>query len=112
MAVIISTLSKVRILTSRRTALSTYIIGREDLRQDERVVQLFGLVNSLLVADTDSLQRRLHIQTFPVVPLAPDTGLSGWVQDHDTLHALIRDYREPRKVLLDIERRLMLQVCR
>lgn len=86
--------------------------GHEDLRQDERVMQLFGLVNTLLSVDTNSFKRRLHIQRYPVIPLAPNAGLLGWIQDSDTLHVLIRDYRESRKVLLNIEYRLMLQVCR
>ena len=84
--------------------------GHEDLRQDERVMQLFSLVNTLLSIDTHSFKRRLHIQRYPVIPLAPNAGLLGWVQDSDTLHVLIRDYRESRKVLLNIEYRLMLQV--
>ncbi|KAF9482580.1 atypical/PIKK/FRAP protein kinase [Pholiota conissans] len=85
--------------------------GHEDLRQDERVMQLFGLVNTLLSVDTNSFKRRLHIQRYPVIPLAPNAGLIGWVQDSDTLHVLIRDYRESRKVLLNIEYRLMLQMA-
>ncbi|KAF8966334.1 atypical/PIKK/FRAP protein kinase [Flammula alnicola] len=85
--------------------------GHEDLRQDERVMQLFGLVNTLLSVDTNSFKRRLHIQRYPVIPLAPNAGLLGWVQDSDTLHVLIRDYRESRKVLLNIEYRLMLQMA-
>ncbi|KAG6827657.1 hypothetical protein H0H92_010880 [Tricholoma furcatifolium] len=85
--------------------------GHEDLRQDERVMQLFGLVNTLLSVDTDSFKRRLHIQRFPVIPLAPNAGLIGWVQGSDTLHVLIRDYRDSRKVLLNIEYRLMLQMA-
>lgn len=84
--------------------------GHEDLRQDERVMQLFGLCNTLLSVDPSSVKRRLHIQRFPVIPLAPNAGLIGWVQGTDTLHVLIRDYRESRKVLLNIEYRLMLQV--
>ena len=84
--------------------------GREDLRQDERVMQLFGLVNNLLSVDTASFKRRLHIQRYAVIPLAPNAGLIGWVEDSDTLHVLIRDYRESRKILLNIELRLMLQV--
>lgn len=84
--------------------------GHEDLRQDERVMQLFSLVNTLLSVDTSSFKRRLHIQRFAVIPLAPNAGLLGWVQDSDTLHVLIRDYRDSRKVLLNIEYRLMLQV--
>ncbi|KAL0953824.1 hypothetical protein HGRIS_005004 [Hohenbuehelia grisea] len=85
--------------------------GHEDLRQDERVMQLFGLVNTLLSVDPDSFKRRLHIQRYPVIPLAPNAGLLGWVKDSDTLHVLIRDYRESRKVLLNIEYRLMLQMA-
>lgn len=84
--------------------------GHEDLRQDERVMQLFSLVNGLLAVDTDCFKRRLHIQCFPVIPLAPNAGLLGYVKDSDTLHVLVRDYRESRKVLLNIEYRLMLQV--
>ena len=33
--------------------------GHEDLRQDERVMQLFSLVNSLLLADTETFRRNL-----------------------------------------------------
>src|SRR5215470_10980915 len=84
--------------------------GHEDLRQDERVMQLFSLVNTLLAVDTNSFKRRLHIQWYPVIPLAPNAGLLGWVQDSDTLHVLVRDYRDSRKVLLNIVYRLMLQV--
>ncbi|KAI0718027.1 atypical/PIKK/FRAP protein kinase [Cerioporus squamosus] len=85
--------------------------GHEDLRQDERVVQLFSLVNDLLALDTHCFKRRLHIQCFPVIPLAPNAGLIGWVKDSDDLHVLIRDHRESRKVLLNIEYRLMLQMA-
>ncbi|EGN96671.1 hypothetical protein SERLA73DRAFT_170096 [Serpula lacrymans var. lacrymans S7.3] len=85
--------------------------GHEDLRQDERVMQLFSLVNTLLSVDTNSFKRRLHIQRFSVIPLAPNAGLIGWVQDSDTLHVLVRDYRDSRKVLLNIEYRLMLQMA-
>ncbi|KAF7356539.1 Serine/threonine-protein kinase TOR [Mycena venus] len=84
--------------------------GHEDLRQDERVMQLFSLVNTLLSVDTPSFKRRLHIQRYPVIPLAPNAGLLGWVQDSDTLHVLVRDHREARKVVLNIEYRMMIQV--
>lgn len=36
------------------------------------------------------------------------TGLIGWVPNCDTLHTLIRDYRDSRKVPLNVEHRLML----
>ncbi len=41
----------------------TYLLkGHEDLRQDERVMQLFGLVNGLLVQDADTSKNNLSIQ--------------------------------------------------
>jgi FKBP12-rapamycin complex-associated protein len=36
--------------------------GHEDLRQDERVMQLFSLVNTLLLNDPDTFRRNLTIQ--------------------------------------------------
>ncbi|KAH6587481.1 hypothetical protein BASA61_006206 [Batrachochytrium salamandrivorans] len=84
--------------------------GHEDLRQDERVMQLFGLVNTLLHTDAETFKRHLSIRRYPIVPLSPNSGLIGWVPHCDTLHSLIRDYRDSRKILLNIEHRLMLQV--
>merc|ERR1712038_518556 len=81
--------------------------GHEDLRQDERVMQFFSLVNSLLVDDPETLRRNLAIQRFAVIPLSTNSGLIGWVPHSDTLHALIKDYREKKKILLNIEHRIM-----
>ena len=85
--------------------------GHEDMRQDERVMQLFGLVNTLLSIDTESYKRRLSLRRFPVIPLSPNTGMLGWVANSDTLHILIKEYREQHKILLNIEHRLMLQMA-
>ncbi|XP_078489638.1 serine/threonine-protein kinase mTOR-like [Ciona intestinalis] len=85
--------------------------GHEDLRQDERVMQLFGLVNTLLSMDQASSRKNLGIQRFSVVPLSTNSGLIGWVPNCDTLHALIRDYRDKKKILLNIEHRIMLRMA-
>jgi len=85
--------------------------GHEDIRQDERVMQLFGLVNTLLATDPECLKRHLNIQRFSAVPLSTSSGLLGWVPNSDTLHILIREYRESRKILLNIEHRIMLQMA-
>jgi serine/threonine-protein kinase mTOR len=92
--------------------LYTYLLkGHEDIRQDERVMQLFGLVNTLLGNDTESFKRHLNIQRFPAIPLSQNSGLLGWVPNSDTLHNLIKDYREGRRILLNIEHRIMLQMA-
>ena len=90
----------------------TFVLkGHEDIRQDERVMQLFGLVNTLLNNDSESFKRHLNIQQFPAIPLSQNSGLLGWVPNSDTLHNLIKDYRESRKILLNIEHRIMLQMA-
>ena len=38
--------------------------GHEDLRQDERVMQLFSLVNTLLESNLETAKRNLSIQRF------------------------------------------------
>ena len=43
-----------------------------------------------------------------MVPLSTNSGLIEWVPQCDTLHALVRDYRAPRHILLNVEHRLMM----
>ncbi|CAN0022296.1 unnamed protein product, partial [Ectocarpus sp. 13 AM-2016] len=83
--------------------------GHEDLRQDERVMQLFGQVNALLAKDRRNYSHDLSIQRYAVSPLSHNAGVVGWVPNTDTLHQLIRDYRDSRKIVLNIEHRLMTQ---
>lgn len=85
--------------------------GHEDIRQDNLVMQLFGLVNTLLQNNPESFQRHLNIQQYPAIPLSPKSGLLGWVPNSDTFHVLIREYREATKVPLNIEHRIMLQMA-
>jgi len=44
--------------------------GHEDIRQDERVMQLFGLVNTLLSIDDQTSKKDLAIKKYPVIPLS------------------------------------------
>ena len=85
--------------------------GHEDLRQDERAMQLFGLVNALLAKERDTSRHGLGITRYVVTPLSHNAGVVGWVPGCDTLHALIREFREARKIMLNIEHRLMLQMA-
>ena len=81
--------------------------GHEDIRQDERVMQLFGLINALLSKDSDTRKKNLFIKRFSVIPLSHNTGIIGWVSNCDTLHQLIREYRNRNKVRVNIEHYLM-----
>lgn len=85
--------------------------GHEDLRQDERVMQLFGLINTLVAKDHETSSRDLSIQRFEVIPLSGNAGLIGWLPNCDTLHELIKDYRTSRNILLNQEHRLMINMA-
>jgi FKBP12-rapamycin complex-associated protein len=85
--------------------------GHEDLRQDERVMQLFGLVNTLLYSDPETFKRHLSISRYAVIPLSINSGLIGWVPHCDTLHSLIKEFRDSKKIVLNIEHRLMQQMA-
>ncbi|KAG0305001.1 phosphatidylinositol kinase- protein kinase tor1 [Dissophora globulifera] len=110
---VLSTKQKPRKLTVRGSDGRDHgflLKGHEDLRQDERVMQLFGLVNTLLVADPEAFKRHLNIIPYSVIPLSPNSGLIGWLPETDTLHNLIRDYRESRKLSFYIEHQLLTQM--
>ena len=89
-----------------------YILkGHEDIRQDSLVMQLFGLVNTLLQNDAECFRRHLDIQQYPAIPLSPKSGILGWVPNSDTFHVLIKEYREARKIPLNIEHWVILQMA-
>ncbi|KZL74444.1 phosphatidylinositol 3-kinase tor2 [Colletotrichum incanum] len=102
---------KLNISGSDGVSYAFLLKGHEDIRQDERVMQLFGLCNTLLANDSECYKRHLNIQRYPAIPLSQNSGLLGWVPNSDTLHVLIREYRESRKILLNIEHRIMLQMA-
>eukprot|EP01130_Rhizamoeba_saxonica_P013003 TRINITY_DN5522_c0_g1_i2.p1 TRINITY_DN5522_c0_g1~~TRINITY_DN5522_c0_g1_i2.p1 ORF type:complete len:981 (+),score=219.79 TRINITY_DN5522_c0_g1_i2:47-2944(+) len=77
--------------------------GNEDLRQDERVMQLFELINALLKKDLRTRNHYLSIEQYAVIPLSPNSGLIGWVLHSDTFHELIYDYRKPNGIEIEDE---------
>jgi FKBP12-rapamycin complex-associated protein len=84
--------------------------GHEDLRQDERVMQLFGLVNALLIRDPQTKKYDLKIQRYAISPLSHNCGLVGWVPNTETLHSLLRDFRGAKKIPLNMENREMVKI--
>eukprot|EP00796_Vickermania_ingenoplastis_P004432 gene4432-3231_t len=85
--------------------------GREDLRLDERVMQLFLLTNILMLSDTRSSKNfGFQVQQYTVTPLRETAGLIGWVDGCDTMHELVKNYRTNKDVSLDLEFRLMGQM--
>ena len=111
---VISSKQRPRKLSMRGSDGVDYVFllkGHEDLRQDERVMQLFGLVNALLANDRDTRKRDLAIRRYSAIPLSHNVGIVGWVPHCDTIHQLVKEYRDKRKIFLNVEQRLMLQVA-
>lgn len=65
--------------------------GNEDIRMDERVMQLFGMVNILLLHARVGSAATIH--RFPVIPISASVGLLGWVQKASTINSIVCDYR-------------------
>lgn len=61
--------------------------GGEDVRLDERVEQLFGIINSLVAPDAIGLR----VRTYAVVPLLPDLGALEWVRETKPLKAIVQE---------------------
>lgn len=85
--------------------------GSEDLRQDERVMQIFSLVNRLLNNTADTEQKEILITRYSVVPLSSNSGLIGWVSNCDTLHNLVRIYRNQNNISMMVEFHLQNSFC-
>lgn len=61
--------------------------GGEDLRQDQRIEQLFGVMNILLCQDTACSQRSLTLRTYQVVPITSRYRICSWTFFHNILEA-------------------------
>ncbi|RSH90651.1 hypothetical protein EHS25_001256 [Saitozyma podzolica] len=68
--------------------------GNEDLRGDERIMQLFTLINTLLNHEAEAFGRNLHLLPYEVIPLSPSAGLVSWVPNTQQLQAMISNHRE------------------
>jgi phosphatidylinositol kinase/protein kinase (PI-3 family) len=74
----------------------------EDIRLDERVMQLFGLINSFLQHAPNAMVYR-----FPIVPLTGNSGLLGWVEHSETMHDIVSNYRRDQMQEMQMEVRVL-----
>jgi DNA-dependent protein kinase catalytic subunit len=68
------------------------IKGGEDLRLDQRIQEIFSIMNRIFKEDPACESRGLHIKTFKVIPANNRLGIFEWV-----------DQTEPMKAILDRE---------
>ncbi|GAB1300036.1 DNA-dependent protein kinase catalytic subunit [Apodemus speciosus] len=63
--------------------------GGEDLRQDQRIEQLFEVMNAILSQDAACSQRNMQLRTYRVVPMTSRLGLIEWIENTVTLKDLL-----------------------
>ena len=77
--------------------------GNDDLRLDQRIMQFFSLINSLLKSNRYTRRFGVSISMYAIVPFFPDAGLISWVTGADTVKQIVNDYRIQRNRQIDIE---------
>ena len=60
--------------------------GGEDLRQDQRIEQLFEVMNAILAQNAACSQRNMQLRTYRVVPMTSRYGLSETVCIEDRVY--------------------------
>jgi len=65
--------------------------GGDDLRMDQRIQQLFNVMNKIFRSDPECAQRSLKLRTYRVVPLSTSVGLLEWVRDTVTIKSIIEE---------------------
>jgi FKBP12-rapamycin complex-associated protein len=85
---------KLQLLGSDGHVYKYLLKGHEDLRLDQRVMQLFSLTNSILHDAKFGFERHLSIRLVSIVPLDPNAGLISWADGSDTLYSMIQWHRK------------------
>ncbi|KAH8280952.1 hypothetical protein KR054_005673 [Drosophila jambulina] len=69
---------KVMCICSDGQTRAQLIKGKDDLRQDAVMQQVFGIVNELLQQDSEFIERKLQLRTYKVTPLSMRSGILEW----------------------------------
>ncbi|KAF4110944.1 hypothetical protein G5714_007975 [Onychostoma macrolepis] len=67
--------------------------GGEDLRQDQRIEQLFGVMNMILSQDAACSQQSLALRIYQVIPITSRIGLIEWMENTCTLKDFLSSRR-------------------
>ncbi|XP_066905344.1 serine-protein kinase ATM [Halyomorpha halys] len=76
---------KIKVLSSDGKVKTELVKGRDDIRQDALMQQVFSVLNTLLESDEVTSRRRLNIRTYKVVPMTQKSGVIEWCSDTEPL---------------------------
>jgi hypothetical protein len=75
--------------------------GGEDLRLDQRIEQLFSIMNDVFSHDVDCSKREFRIGTFNVIPVKKNLGVMEWVKNTTPLKSVIEKEMSKSEDLLN-----------
>nr|CCC47387.1 conserved hypothetical protein, fragment [Trypanosoma vivax Y486] len=83
--------------------------GNEDLRQDERVMQFIGLINTIFSSDSSASAIGLTIPQYAVIPLTDNVGIIGWVENTETIYKMLERRRSDHDISIYKEVRMIIK---
>jgi len=104
---------KVAMYSEDGTLHNFLLKGNEDLRQDERVQQLFHVVNRMLKQNRNTRTRaeKYLIGTYSVTPLEPTVGLCQWLEGTATFAHVVKEERKANGISSDLEYHLLMEAA-
>lgn len=72
---------RIKVRCSNGLVIPQLLKGKDDLRQDAVMQQVFSIVNTLLRQNKNTSKNRLNLRTYKVVPLSKRSGILEWCQD-------------------------------
>eukprot|EP00924_Labyrinthula_sp_SR-Ha-C_P001091 augustus_masked-scaffold_7-processed-gene-13.4-mRNA-1 protein AED:0.45 eAED:0.47 QI:0/-1/0/1/-1/1/1/0/2093 len=79
--------------------------GNEDMRQDERFMQFYGIANYLFNRNKHTANTKLT--RYPVIPLTIEVGMCGWMLGAQTLHHILAQHRHVHQIRNEEELRIL-----
>ncbi|KAF9945922.1 hypothetical protein BGZ65_010234, partial [Modicella reniformis] len=95
---------KLCILGSDEREYQFLVKGGEDLRLDQRIQQLFALMNDIMRKDPQCSQQDISISTYKVIPMSSSLGIIEWVDNTQPLRICIEGELSNRDVWKRIQK--------
>ncbi|KAG7291844.1 hypothetical protein NEMBOFW57_001865 [Staphylotrichum longicolle] len=95
---VLSSMAKPRKLTALGSDGKSYgllIKPKDDLRNDQRLMEFNSLINRSLKRDAEASRRQLYIRTYAVTPLNEECGIIEWVDGLRALRDILLGYYAP-----------------
>ena len=81
---------KIVIYGSDEKSYSYLIKGCEDMRLDQRIEEIFKVMNGILTKDASCARKKISLNTFEVVPMTQKLGMIEWINDTTPLNGVIK----------------------